>query len=62
MAPVSTEQLAQHAIHLRAEVGELQRVCAWRGAHDDVYSALGWKYVLSDDFAQPALEAVSIHR
>jgi hypothetical protein len=28
VAPVSTEQLAQHAVHLRAKVGELQRIRA----------------------------------
>ena len=61
MAPVSTEQLAQHAVHLRTEIGELQRIRAWRRAYHDIHSTLGRKEILTDDFAKSSLEAVSIH-
>jgi hypothetical protein len=61
VAPVSTHQTTEHAVHLLAEIGELQRIRTWGRAHDDVEALLRGENILANDFPQAALEPIAIH-
>lgn len=60
--PVSSQQTLHHAVHLDAKIGKGHRIGTGRRPHDDVQPAPAGQDVLPNDFAQPALQSVAVHR
>ena len=58
--PVSTHQATHRTVHFGAKVGKRHGIRRGRCLDDDVQSALGGKYILSDDFPQSTLQPVAI--
>jgi hypothetical protein len=60
VSPVSARQPPNRTVHLDAKIGEGNGIRTWRGSDDDVDSVGRWKKVLSEYFAQPALQSVAV--
>ena len=60
MSPVSTHQATHRAVHFGAKVVERHGIRRRRRLDDDVQSALGGKYILTNDFPQSSLQPVAI--